>query len=78
MIKKYRAYNENTDRWQYFTITASTVGWEIDYLHGVLNDACRTSEDENFDIAYKNLLRLVERQMLVKLTEIDEKKEVTQ
>ena len=70
MIKQFRAYDEETDRWRYFKIVATTIGWELSGLHFKTGDKSLTDEQSNFDVAYLNLQRLVNDLHLVKLTEL--------
>lgn len=72
MTKRYRAYDETTDRWKYFKLTVNEEGWQITFLRSSFGDKSKKSISENFEIAYLNLLQLIEQHHLTKLTEIDE------
>lgn len=69
MKKCYRAYDQETDRWHYFELIATDEGWELKYPYYKLGDKSNTSEQENFNVAYLNLTKIVEQLNLTKLTE---------
>lgn len=70
MIKRYRAYDEALDKWIYFKIIATSNGWELHYLDNCIGDVSHVSDEENFNVAYDNMLRYVDELQLDKLTEL--------
>lgn len=70
MTKRYRAYDESIDRWRYFKIKVDETGWELQYLHKCIGDKNKTTIDENFAVAYSNLLKIIEDNKFTKLTEL--------
>lgn len=70
MTRRYRAYDETIDKWRYFTIVATTQGWELTYLHSRVGDRYAASENDNFAIAHDNMIKIIGQLGLTKLTEM--------
>lgn len=70
-MKRYRAYDESIDKWQYFKLLVDEKGWEIRHLGGTVGDKSNATMQDNFDVAYLNLQKIVDQLGYSKLTELN-------
>ena len=71
MVKKYRAYNKLSNKHEHFKIIATDESWVLHHPEGQFGDYSKTSQEENFNVAYTNMLKVVEQRQLTDLTEIN-------